>query len=76
LSRGLMVRDARSRAPHHEGLIPMVTISDSSCPHLLALVAGIHVFRAVPHQKAWMAGTSPRPRPCGRPGSSPRRASR
>ncbi len=54
-----MVRDARSRAPHHEGLIPTVTISDSSCPHLLALVAGIHVFRAVPHQKAWMAGTSP-----------------
>jgi hypothetical protein len=24
-----------------------------------ALVAGIHVFKAVPHQKTWMAGTSP-----------------
>jgi hypothetical protein len=24
-----------------------------------ALVAGIHVFKAVPHQKAWMAETSP-----------------
>ncbi len=27
-----------------------------SCPHF---VAGIHVFKAVQHQKAWMAGTSP-----------------
>jgi hypothetical protein len=51
-----MVRDARRRAPHHEGLIPTATISDSSCPHF---VAGIHVFKAVPHQKTWMAGTSP-----------------
>jgi hypothetical protein len=24
-----------------------------------ALVAGIHVFKAAPHQKTWMAGTSP-----------------
>ena len=26
-----------------------------------ALVAGIHVFKAVPHQKAWMAGTNVQP---------------
>jgi hypothetical protein len=35
-------------------------ISESVSPSVMpALVAGIHVFMAVPRAKAWMAGTSP-----------------
>ena len=50
--------EPRAAGGRRTGELTSDTSGHNLCLVMPALVAGIHVFKAVPHQKAWMAGTS------------------